>query len=94
VKLSGQDAEKLFGFLQVRRDKIEQNLGTTLSWEERSRGGYTIGGCSMSADPSDPTDWPRQHQWLCDTLKRFSEMVESLLGEYGSSRDVPPSLDA
>ena len=75
----GRNAKKHFERLEKERDSIEKEIGAELEWVPRSEGVESWILIRMSADPTDRSDWPRQHTWLCETLERFSSVFRPRL---------------
>jgi len=70
--ISGSNAKSFFGLLKRQKDEIEQELGPPLEWEELPmRQDSRISSSLDNADPTDKSDWSRQHQWLA---KRLNDM--------------------
>ena len=59
-------------FEQLKRDKVqlEAAFGEPLEWLAESPSDRHI-RVTLDADPSDATDWSRQHAWLYDKMQRF-----------------------
>lgn len=70
--LSGPDAKTHFQLLEADKEKIEQAAHTSLEWRELpDKKESHIVLQLEGADPTNREDWPRQHQWLKDTLELF-----------------------
>lgn len=72
------------------KDEYDAAYGHPLEWQpNKDRTVYKAVDRLPVASPGDRSDWPRQHAWLIDRLKRldavFSEPVRHALTEYESS---------
>ena len=81
--ISGVNAKAFFGLLKQQKDEIDQELGPPLEWEELPMGQDSrISSSLENADPKDPSDWPRQHEWLATRLndmhRVFAPRVKTL----------------
>ena len=78
------------------KTEIEVALGSALDWQELpDRRASRIATYLRNADIADRTDWPRQHRWIIDELRRFravfTERVRALkLDSFGE----PDGADA
>jgi hypothetical protein len=84
--IRGDNAKSLFGLLSQQKEKIEQELGYPLDWEELpSRQDSRISVYLNNVDPEDEADWPRQHEWLAVRLNEmhrvFASRVRTLNGD-------------
>ena len=75
--MKAENPELLRDALQPLRAEIEQISGARLI----DRDGDPLGGAWLriphsSADPTDETDWPRQFEWMADTLSRFRKALD------------------
>ena len=81
IPIRGKHAEAFFGLLKQQKDDIEQDLGYSLEWEEL-RKNYRIACYCEDGNPSDESDWSRQHKWLTDHLNNlhrvFSDRIRNL----------------
>jgi hypothetical protein len=81
--MSGPLAKAHFGLLYAQKDLIEKELGYALVWDELPSGRDSrIHRVLDNVDPDNETQWPRQHEWLADTLNAmhrvFSRRVREL----------------
>ena len=68
-KSTASMAKASFRLLHEQADEIERELGHSLEWEERPEGKDSLISVYLNdLDPSDETDWPRQHEWLATKL--------------------------
>jgi hypothetical protein len=66
---SGTRAPTIFDRLREQRATIERELGWPLTWSVAdARGICRCGVVLDDVDPTDETDWPRQHTWLARHL--------------------------
>lgn len=71
----GKHAEAHFNLLKQDRENIEKELGEELRWVELPKHQASrIELRLQDADPTDESDWPRQHKWLADKLEAFHEV--------------------
>lgn len=73
--------------LLAKKDEYDAAYGQPLEWQpNRDRTVYKAADRLPIASPADRSDWPRQHTWLIDRLKRldavFAEPVRQALTEY------------
>lgn len=93
--LSSPQAKAQFYQLRDQQADIERELGYALAWEELpSRRDCRIAYYLNDVDPQDPSDWPRQHDWLArhvnDFHRVFANRVRLLSTDNGGSGD--PSI--
>lgn len=84
--LSGPDAKTHFKLLHANKQQIEEGCGTKFEWRELpGKKESHIVLQLEGADPGDRADWPRQHQWLKDTLdlfhRAYAQRVKSLAAD-------------
>ena len=82
-KSTASMAKASFRLLHEQADEIERELGHPLEWEERPEGKDSLISVYLNdQDPSDETDWPRQHEWLAKKLndmhRAFTRRVREL----------------
>ncbi len=74
-QLPALDANAYFDALKLDRDAIERQLDFELKWEALP----TVGACRVAVyrkcDPTDESDWPKQHEWLADRLNRMHRVL-------------------
>lgn len=85
IRKSGADH---FHTLRGISQKLEQELGFSLEWDEQSGRSQNYVGVYHECDPNDRTDWPQQHIWLAEKLER----LQRVLGEH--LRRLPSSADS
>lgn len=76
LNCSDVDALAYFNLLLDQKDEIESEIGKQLQWEElpnkkTSRISLTL----PNADPTNESDWPRQHAWLAEYLDKFNKTL-------------------
>lgn len=73
LSLDGDDAEATFVKLEAERKAIEREVGAALEWGGKKPNirAIRIKFVWHSADPRIRTQWPKQHDWLCNTLVAF-----------------------
>jgi len=84
----GSQAKANFRLLEQQKQDIESEIGQALEWLVLSkRKESKIILRLRDADLLDKQDWPRQHQWLAETLgrfyKAFSPRAKALRAEGG-----------
>ena len=71
--LTGQDATAHFYLLKEQQAEIEEAFGEPLEWAEMpGKKSCRISLRKGDMDPTDVSDWPKQHEWLADKLERFN----------------------
>jgi len=73
------DVPAIFKALQAEQASIESDVGAPLRWTESKPGAVFHISKMLNADPAARVDWPRQHEWLADTMKRLSAAIEPRL---------------
>lgn len=69
ITLKGAKADAVFRYLLERKEDIEAALGFELAWDdEDGTQRCTAKITHPSCDPTDEADWPRQHNWLLQTV--------------------------
>ena len=85
--LYGDPAPFVSERLLAERTAYEDRYGAPLDW--MPKGDHKVIDRLTPALPNDRADWPRQHEWMIDCLKRmetvFAEPVRRLIGEYKSA---------
>lgn len=81
--ISGDAAKASFHLLREQAAEIEQELGHSLEWEELPTGRDSRVAVYLNElDPTDQSDWPRQHDWLATNLnalhRAFAHRVKAL----------------
>ena len=79
----GDHAKEHYRLLAVDKATIEKEIGSPLDWEELpNRKESRIAIRLHDVDPTNQSDWPRQHNWLAEKLelfyKVFSQRVKQL----------------
>ncbi len=68
----GEDRLAIFNLLKQEQDAIESELGSSLVWEEKpEKKSSHIILRNPNLDPNKKNDWPKQHQWMLETLEKF-----------------------
>lgn len=73
----GTDAKPHFHLLAEDKDTIEREIGDELEWEELPNRKESKVTLERAADPTNRTDWSKQHEWLADTLERFHRVFST-----------------
>ena len=70
ARIKGENRFSIFEDLMNCKEDIEEAFGSSLTWEREAswNSACCLITCSIKADTSDPNDWPRQHQFLADSL--------------------------
>lgn len=88
--LYGDSAAFVAERLTAYRAELEGAYGTTLDWFSKDQ--KIIDRLPVN-NPDDRSDWPRQHEWLIDRMKRmdsvFTPKVLNLVGEAGREQSKP-----
>lgn len=85
VYLQGDLGKQRFAALEAQRSAIDAQLGFTPIWDALpNRQSARIGIELTPADPTDPTDWPRQHDWLVSHLVRFERAFRPYIAQMGT----------
>jgi hypothetical protein len=75
--MDSSDAKAHYGLLEQQRSAIESEFGAALDWQPLpDRKGARV-ALYLEANPADESDWPRQHEWLADTLERFHRVFQT-----------------
>lgn len=73
--LTGINAKAHFKLLEADKAQIEQAAHTIFEWRELpDKKESHIAMQLEGADPTNRTDWPRQHKWLKDTLDLYQQV--------------------
>jgi hypothetical protein len=69
--------DRLRAALQTVRAEIERISGATLvSLDEDPTSQRWLRSSTLSADPTDESDWKRQFGWMAETLDRYRAALE------------------
>jgi Domain of unknown function (DUF4268) len=93
LAMFGDEADRIFKYLASRREELEQALGEPLEWSVRKEGTvYWIVAGKLPA-ASEESDWPRQHAWLAQMMKRLAAAFAPALEAMSSAEteDPPPT---
>jgi uncharacterized protein DUF4268 len=72
INFSDERGAEFYHFCKQRRDEIEAALGFALEWDDKPDRQRSIAEISKrDQDPTDESDWPRQHKWLVDHASRL-----------------------
>ena len=88
LSLSGLTAKGFFGLLEQQKNEIEEEL-EPLEWHELPGGKESKICCVEPADPTDRSDWSRQHEWLAERLNRMHEVFSPRVKELDINDWVP-----
>ena len=76
--LNGIHSKEQFAHLQSDLPSIEIEYGGALDWDPLpNKQAARIGLSLEGANPTNETDWPRQHRWLADQLVAFNRTFRS-----------------
>ena len=76
--IKGQNATAHFHLLKAQRGDIEEEFGELLEWAELLQ--FESNRVSLkkgNTDPTDETDWQKQHEWLTSKLELFDKVFRS-----------------
>lgn len=81
--ITGARAKTFFSLLKNQKAEIEKELGCSLEWQELPEAQASRIACDLNdVDPTNETDWLRQHEWLAKRLndmhRVFSARVRAL----------------
>ena len=68
-------ADAYFAALEQSREAIERELDLSLNWEGLPNSGSCRVATYRECDPTDESDWPKQHEWLADRLNRMHRVL-------------------
>jgi hypothetical protein len=72
------DRIAIFNLLEKDKEAIEQELGSSLLWEEKpEKKSSTIIIRNPKLDPNNRNTWGQQHQWMLEQLEKFREVFGS-----------------
>lgn len=69
--LYGDNAPAIRDSLTARREELEAAYGGPLDWFSSDEKKIID---RLPANPNDRADWPRQHQWLVEHMKRLDDV--------------------
>jgi len=69
-----EHSKTFFHLLMRDKDTIEQEMGTVLEWQELPEKTASRIALYKSADATDESAWPSQHQWFKETIERFDRV--------------------
>ena len=75
----GANGEAIYDQIEAKREEIESQLGTGLTWARPVGGLQSRIYVSKDADATDRDDWPNQHEWLLTWLKKFDDVFQPLV---------------
>ena len=75
LRIHGADAEERFTSLSERREQIEAAFGSRLKWTTTDGGASYWIVHALKADPDDENDWPRQFQFMEETMSTFAQFI-------------------
>ena len=70
--------EHLFKALKQDRANIEAEFGGALEWTQTAPTTFWVLS-KMKANPDDPKDWPRQHEWMAKNIAALKSIMEPRL---------------
>jgi hypothetical protein len=68
------NSKEVFADLYSRKDAIERAIGAELDWRELPDKKTSRILLLKDADGSDEKDWPKQFEWLQETLEKFDDV--------------------
>lgn len=71
----------IYAHLQSRREEIESAFGGELDWVTRPNGVYWVLAPKLTDARLETADWPRQHAWLAQHMKRLANAVSGPVAE-------------
>ncbi len=77
--VSGANQEAVCGQLEARTAEIASKLGTTPTWVRPAVGRTFRIYVSKSAAIRNPNDWPDQHRWILDWLRKFDDVFRPIV---------------
>ena len=86
ITIQANDAKVRFQELYARKADIEEELGFELDWLEKpdtQRSGIRVE--KTETDPTDESDWPRQHKWLVETAIRMHRTFKPQIAQLSRS---------
>lgn len=93
LSLGGPDRVAHYHLLLEQREEIETSLGETLDWRPHRRTGQLCLAWPEEAVLDAEDDWPRQHQWLADTLERFDTVFRPLVKDLDAADWTPEDAE-
>ncbi len=70
-----RDANAYFEALELTHEVIERELGFSLDWEDLPNSDSCRIATYKECDPTDESDWPKQHEWFADRLNRLHRVL-------------------
>lgn len=78
----GDVTKAIFDRLYGQKEAIEAEMGVTLDWQRlEGKKATRIALFKVGEDPSDPSVWPRQHDWMLTQMTRFRRVFAPRLKE-------------
>ena len=68
-----------YDLLKKRREEIEAELGEKIEWHPESKGAPLRLTYPGEVDLNAEGAWPRQHEWLANTLEKFNRVFRPLV---------------
>ena len=82
IYITSNDAKAFYKALERQRQEIEAEMHCTLDWRDDPDRQYSaIGSTLPNTDPTREADWPRQHEWLVDTMEKFNSAFRARIRE-------------
>ncbi len=75
--------EKVASLRRIRqrhKKELDRDLGDTVEWKDNTEGGTFWIAVSRNADPSNPKEWPRQHQWMKEAMDKLVKEIGKYVG--------------
>ena len=95
--INGPEKQAYFHLLKDRHQaEGEQKMGCPLDWREMPEAKESQVVVHLEADPTDRSDWARQHAWLRDVLEKFHSVFGPIVKELDASEfeEEAPEADA
>lgn len=85
--ICGDDKDDYYKILEKKyKVTIEKKTGMNLIWRELSdKKESQIVATPLKGDPKNKNDWPRQHQWLKETVETFHRVLSPIIKQLNLS---------
>lgn len=92
--LEGSDAKAHFHLLYREREKIEQEIGMELVWDELpdKKSSY-ISAYNPDMNPKKKNTWPKQHEFLLNTLDKMHEVFSDRIKRLDAGDYIPENSE-
>lgn len=93
MSCKGPHALAHFELLKQDRDRIEEEVGGGLEWEELpNRKESSIAIRKLNVDPTNRNDWPAQHEWIVRQLEAFDSSFRQRIRELDADDYEPDDV--